>query len=111
MTDASGNGNAPPGGAEASSPAQFRIVLVSFLAAAIGLMAGVVDSHVHMNEPGRTIWEGFATATDAAMRSTSSETGAWCASPCAPASGNRDAPCASTVKLPSPLRCTRGVGR
>ena len=43
MTDASGNGNASPGGAdEASSPAQFRIVLVSFLAAAIGLMAGVV---------------------------------------------------------------------
>ena len=43
MTDASGNGNAPPGGAaEASSPAQFRIVLVSLLAAAIGLMAGVV---------------------------------------------------------------------
>jgi CIC family chloride channel protein len=43
VTDASGNGNASPGGAaEASSPAQFRIVLVSFLAAAIGLMAGVV---------------------------------------------------------------------
>jgi H+/Cl- antiporter ClcA len=42
VTDASGNGNAPPSGAEASSPAQFRIVLVSFLAAAIGLMAGVV---------------------------------------------------------------------
>ena len=42
MTDASGNANAPPSGAEASSPAQFRIVLVSFLAAAIGLMAGVV---------------------------------------------------------------------
>jgi allantoinase len=27
---------------------------------------GVVDSHVHVNEPGRTAWEGFATATRAA---------------------------------------------
>lgn len=30
------------------------------------LMAGMVDSHVHLNEPGRTMWEGFATATRAA---------------------------------------------
>lgn len=30
------------------------------------LMAGVVDTHVHVNEPGRTEWEGFATATRAA---------------------------------------------
>lgn len=30
------------------------------------LMAGLVDSHVHVNEPGRTEWEGFATATRAA---------------------------------------------
>ncbi|CAH0720779.1 unnamed protein product, partial [Brenthis ino] len=30
------------------------------------LMAGVVDSHVHVNEPGRTSWEGYATATRAA---------------------------------------------
>lgn len=30
------------------------------------LMPGLVDSHVHMNEPGRTEWEGFATATRAA---------------------------------------------
>lgn len=29
---------------------------------------GVVDSHVHVNEPGRTEWEGFATATRAAAR-------------------------------------------
>ena len=29
-------------------------------------MPGVVDSHVHVNEPGRTHWEGFATATQAA---------------------------------------------
>jgi len=30
------------------------------------LMPGLVDSHVHINEPGRTEWEGFATATSAA---------------------------------------------
>jgi allantoinase len=27
---------------------------------------GLVDTHVHINEPGRTEWEGFATATAAA---------------------------------------------
>jgi allantoinase len=30
------------------------------------LMPGLVDTHVHSNEPGRTDWEGFATATKAA---------------------------------------------
>lgn len=30
------------------------------------LLPGVVDTHVHINEPGRTEWEGFATATAAA---------------------------------------------
>jgi allantoinase len=30
------------------------------------LFPGVVDTHVHVNEPGRTEWEGFASATDAA---------------------------------------------
>ncbi len=30
------------------------------------LMAGLVDSHVHINEPGRSEWEGFRTATRAA---------------------------------------------
>ncbi|GGO92535.1 allantoinase AllB [Wenjunlia tyrosinilytica] len=30
------------------------------------LMPGVVDTHVHINEPGRTEWEGFASATRAA---------------------------------------------
>lgn len=30
------------------------------------LLPGMVDSHVHINEPGRTDWEGFATATRAA---------------------------------------------
>jgi allantoinase len=31
------------------------------------LLPGLVDSHVHVNEPGRTEWEGFATATRAAI--------------------------------------------
>jgi allantoinase len=30
------------------------------------VMPGLVDTHVHINEPGRTDWEGFATATRAA---------------------------------------------
>jgi len=30
------------------------------------IMPGVVDVHVHVNEPGRTEWEGFETATQAA---------------------------------------------
>ena len=30
------------------------------------LMPGVIDAHVHINEPGRTAWEGFDTATKAA---------------------------------------------
>src|SRR5262245_54919159 len=30
------------------------------------VMPGIVDTHVHVNEPGRTDWEGFATATRAA---------------------------------------------
>src|SRR5213080_492648 len=27
---------------------------------------GIIDAHVHFNEPGRTHWEGFATGTAAA---------------------------------------------
>ena len=30
------------------------------------VMPGLVDTHVHINEPGRTAWEGFETATRAA---------------------------------------------
>jgi allantoinase len=30
------------------------------------VMPGLVDTHVHINEPGRTDWEGFETATQAA---------------------------------------------
>src|SRR5258708_2919973 len=29
------------------------------------LLPGVVDAHVHLNEPGRAEWEGFATGTTA----------------------------------------------
>ncbi|MFC7276882.1 allantoinase AllB [Paractinoplanes rhizophilus] len=54
-----------------------RIVSVSSYDAAIeateeidlgdtALLPGLVDTHVHVNEPGRTEWEGFATATRAA---------------------------------------------
>ena len=32
------------------------------------LLPGLVDTHVHVNEPGRTEWEGFATATRAGRR-------------------------------------------
>ena len=31
------------------------------------LLPGLVDTHVHVNEPGRTDWEGFASATRAAL--------------------------------------------
>src|SRR6478609_2661496 len=30
------------------------------------IMPGLVDPHVHVNEPGRSEWEGFQTATAAA---------------------------------------------
>jgi allantoinase len=36
------------------------------LAADEVLLPGLVDTHVHVNEPGRTEWEGYATATLAA---------------------------------------------
>lgn len=33
----------------------------------LALLPGLVDTHVHVNEPGRTEWEGFASATRAAV--------------------------------------------
>src|SRR5208282_461831 len=30
------------------------------------ILPGLVDSHVHINDPGRAEWEGFETATQAA---------------------------------------------
>jgi allantoinase len=35
-------------------------------AGTLAISAGLVDTHVHVNEPGRTEWEGFDTATRAA---------------------------------------------
>ena len=35
-------------------------------AAGLHVFPGVIDAHVHFNEPGRTHWEGFATGTAAA---------------------------------------------
>ena len=32
----------------------------------LAILPGIVDTHVHLNEPGRTEWEGFTTATAAA---------------------------------------------
>ncbi len=32
----------------------------------LAVMPGIVDTHVHINEPGRTEWEGFSSATRAA---------------------------------------------
>lgn len=35
-------------------------------AGSLVILPGLVDTHVHVNEPGRTEWEGFETATQAA---------------------------------------------
>jgi allantoinase len=51
---------------DARPAALFPGVPVIDLAADEVLLPGLVDSHVHVNEPGRTHWEGFATATLAA---------------------------------------------
>ncbi len=45
-------------------PEDARHVPVEDLGDAV-LMPGVIDAHVHINEPGRTEWEGFDTATRA----------------------------------------------
>ncbi len=58
-----GAGHAGTGYAGAGRPV--GPVLVE-LAADEVLLPGLVDTHVHVNEPGRTHWEGFATATAAA---------------------------------------------
>jgi allantoinase len=68
-----------PGGTRAASVhiTDGRIVAVSGFddissdvplmdAADMIVMPGLVDTHVHVNEPGRTDWEGFETATRAA---------------------------------------------
>ncbi len=48
------------------SALEARAAAVVELAADEILLPGLVDSHVHVNEPGRTEWEGFASATAAA---------------------------------------------
>lgn len=53
ITDVAGPGEVPPGAPVRDAGR----LLVS---------PGLVDSHVHVNEPGRTEWEGFASATRAA---------------------------------------------
>ncbi len=50
----------------AVEPAGLTAERVVELAADEVLMPGVVDAHVHVNDPGRTEWEGFASATRAA---------------------------------------------
>src|SRR3954453_7595215 len=35
-------------------------------ATSLSIFPGVIDSHVHFNEPGRTQWEEFATGSGAA---------------------------------------------
>jgi len=52
---------------DAASPASLAGPAgVAELAADEVLLPGLTDSHVHVNEPGRTRWEGFASATRAA---------------------------------------------
>jgi allantoinase len=46
-------------------PAGVEIVDAGSIGDAL-VMPGLVDSHVHINEPGRTDWEGFETATRSA---------------------------------------------
>lgn len=43
-------------------PTGYNVVNMGWLC----LLPGFVDSHVHINQPGRTEWEGFWTATQAA---------------------------------------------
>lgn len=49
-------------GPHAPAPSDVRVVDAEDLL----VTPGIVDSHVHINEPGRTEWEGFRTATQAA---------------------------------------------
>ena len=74
-------GRAVVGGAERSASVRLRdgfvVAIGAYDADAAGaevvvlgddevLLPGLVDTHVHVNEPGRTDWEGFASATRAA---------------------------------------------
>jgi allantoinase len=54
------------GGYDAASPVSLDPSVTTHDAGDLVVMPGLVDTHVHVNEPGRTEWEGFATATRAA---------------------------------------------
>jgi allantoinase len=47
-------------------PGQARAADSVFDARGLHVLPGVVDAHVHFNEPGRTEWEGFLSGTTAA---------------------------------------------
>ncbi len=49
---------------ENSLPLNFKGDVLDYTG--LTVMPGIVDTHVHINEPGRTEWEGFNTATRAA---------------------------------------------
>ena len=55
--------DASPGALTSAPPASAHVVQ---LAHDEVLLPGLVDTHVHVNEPGRTDWEGFTSATRAA---------------------------------------------
>src|SRR4051812_17225849 len=46
---------------DADAPGEIATEIVD-LAPDEVLLSGLVDTHVHINEPGRTEWEGFVTA-------------------------------------------------
>ncbi|GAA3293557.1 allantoinase AllB [Streptomyces cinereospinus] len=46
------------------------------------LLPGLVDTHVHVNDPGRTEWEGFWTATRAAAAAASPPSSTCRSTPC-----------------------------
>ena len=50
-----------------ADPARAGVVGETVLLGDRVVLPGVVDTHVHVNEPGRTAWEGFASATRAAV--------------------------------------------
>src|SRR5699024_4102885 len=53
------------GGAESNEGASARVDVIEVGPDEV-LLPGLVDSHVHVNDPGRAEWEGFASATRAA---------------------------------------------
>ncbi len=52
--------------APSAVPRRFPRTRSCTTAATTALLPGLVDTHVHINQPGRTEWEGFRTATRAA---------------------------------------------